>query len=106
MKLLFVTLATLLNKNILEFLNLFTTDKETNKRHYNDLHDERIRPDVKYDFKHECNEDKSRHHFVLCRVIKPRSLETGSNQCGQTCSKFGAKVLTTFHRCENFTSLS
>jgi len=77
MKLLLVTLATLLNKNILEFFNLFTSDKETNKRHYNDLHDETIRSDVKYDLNHECNEDKSRHHFVLCRVIKPRSLETG-----------------------------
>lgn len=107
MKLLFVTLATLLNKNIVEFFNLFTTDKDISKRHYNDLHDERIRPDVKYDFKRECYEDKSRHHFVLCRVIKPCSLKTGKQPLRTNVLQIrDQSTYDKFGRCENLTSLS
>jgi hypothetical protein len=100
MKVRLVTLATLLNKNILEFFNLLTTDKDISKRHYNDLHNGRIRSEVKYDFKHGCFEDKSRNHVVLSRLIKPCSLECGKQPLrtnmlqirGQnTCEKFHQK---------------
>lgn len=59
-----MTLATLLNKNILEFFNLLSSDKEVSKRNYNDLHNGRIRSGVKYDFKRKCLRIKA--GIMLC----------------------------------------
>ena len=110
MKVRLVPLATLPKLEFSWNFNLLTTDKEISKRHYNDLgtwHDGRIRPDVKYVFKHKCFEYKSRNHVVLCRVIKPCRLECGKQplwthmlqiRVQSTCDKF--------HHCGNLTSLS
>jgi len=103
MKVRLVPLATLPKLEFSWNFNLLTTDKEISKRHYNDLgtwHDGRIRPDVKYVFKHKCFEYKSRNHVVLCRVIKPCRLECGKQPLWTHISKFGVKVLVT-----NFTTV-